>query len=487
MQGSCQRTTPVQNANPTIPNSWRLFTPSDQPSDGMAMKEKQMVRPARKWVQRRIWLQFFTTPLLPSSSTGPTQEQPIGAGEAVGSRCYCEPMHALIPDLMPLADKLTPGIVELRRDLHANPEIGLQLPATQRRITNALAGLGLDIHLGEALTSVVADLDTGRPGPTVLLRGDMDALPLTEESGVEFASTIEGRMHACGHDTHVAMLVGAARLLSELRSELTGRVRFMFQPGEEGHHGARLMIEEGLLEGVDKAFAIHAETNLPAGFVASRAGPMAAASDELHITVSGKGGHASAPHNAVDPIPAAASIVTTLQTAITQDIDAFDPAVVTIARIESGTIGNVIPETAYLEGTIRAISEASRTRVHDSIRRVAEAMAAAYECTAEVDIVLGYPVTINDGEVIDLAQRAIAALAADDHYVEMPAPIMGSEDFSYVLQQVPGAMVGLGMSPAEFDDPRQAPSLHSNRARFNEDALPMGIALHAAMAIGFAG
>ena len=199
-------------------------------------------------------------------------------------------------DLVTAAFEVTPDVIELRREIHANPEIGLQLPETQRRILDSLTGLGLDITLGNDLTSVVADLDTGREGPTVLLRGDMDALPLIEDTDETFASTIEGRMHACGHDSHVAMLAGAAKLLSDNRGELSGRIRFMFQPGEEGYHGARYMIDEGLLDGVDRAFAIHVDTNQEAGSILCRGGAMFASSDELHVDVMGKGGHAGAPH-----------------------------------------------------------------------------------------------------------------------------------------------------------------------------------------------
>ena len=375
-----------------------------------------------------------------------------------------------------------PDVIALRRDIHANPELGLQLPGTQQRILEALTGLDLEITRGEALTSVVADLDTGRPGPTVLLRGDMDALPLTEDSGEPFSSAVAGRMHACGHDSHVAMLVGAARVLSANKDELNGRVRFMFQPGEEGFHGARLMIDEGVLDGVDRAFAIHVDTNLPAGVVASRPGALLASSDELRITLTGRGGHASAPHHAVDPIPAACALVTALQTMVTREIAAFDPAVVTVAQIHGGTTGNIIPEAAYLEGTIRAVSEATRAKLHDSIARVGTGVAAAHNCTCEVDITRGYPVTVNYAAEVDVIRAVAAATLGEGRYAEIAHPKMAAEDFSYVLQQVPGAMASLGVCPDGIDDPDDAASLHSNRAVINEAALPSGVALYAAMA-----
>ncbi len=386
-------------------------------------------------------------------------------------------------DLLTAAHDVASEVVDLRRELHANPELGLHLPGTQKRILESLTGLGLDITVGESVSSVVADLDTHRDGPTVLLRGDMDALPLTEDTDLPFTSKVEGRMHACGHDSHVAMLVGAAKLLSANRDELSGRVRFMFQPGEEGFHGARYMIEEGVLDGVDRAFAIHVDTTLPVGVVESRGGAFLASSDEIYITVRGRGGHASAPHTARDPIPAAAAMVGALQMMITRDVDVFDPAVVTIAHFDSGTTTNIIPEVAYMEGTIRAVSEETRDLVISSIKRVASGIANAYGCTCEVDIVRGYPVTINDPAMAQLIEQAAERVLGDGRYVTAPKPAMASEDFSYVLQNVPGAMMGIGACPADIANPLEAASLHSNRMVLNEDVLQSGIAMHAAMAM----
>ena len=226
--------------------------------------------------------------------------------------CEALAMTNLAPvgeDLLEAARNLQGETIELRRAIHADPEIGLQLPSTQNKIVDSLTGLGLDITLGESTTSVVADLDTGKPGPTVLLRGDMDALPLQEDFVSDFQSRHEGVMHACGHDAHVAMLASAARLLSENKSEFSGKVRFMFQPGEEGYHGAKYMIEEGVLDGVDRAFAIHVVTTMPNGLIATKRGALLASADRFEITVNGRGGHASAPHNCIDPIPPAAAMV----------------------------------------------------------------------------------------------------------------------------------------------------------------------------------
>ncbi|MGH8917233.1 MAG: M20 metallopeptidase family protein, partial [Actinomycetes bacterium] len=272
-------------------------------------------------------------------------------------------------------------IVEVRRQIHRTPELGLTLPRTQATVLDALAGLGLAVTTGEATSSVVAVLDSGRPGPTTLLRGDMDALPLAEDTGLPFASEVEHAMHACGHDGHVAMLVGAARLLAGRRSQLTGRVVFMFQPGEEGAGGARVMLEEGLLRRfgpVDRAFALHVTPLLPSGWIGTRAGTLLASADEFRVVVTGRGGHASMPQDAVDPVPVACEIVTALQTMVTRRIAAFDPAVLTIASIRAGTTFNVIPEVAVLEGTVRAVSDPARREALDGLARVASGIAAAH-------------------------------------------------------------------------------------------------------------
>ncbi len=384
-------------------------------------------------------------------------------------------------DLLAAAEHIQPEVVALRRDIHAHPELGLDNPRTQRAILDALDGLGLDISLGAGLTSVVAELDTGRPGPTVLLRADTDALPMPEDTDEAFRSTVDGAAHACGHDGHTAMLAGAARLLAGHRGEFTGRVRFMFQPGEEGAGGARLMVDQGVLAGVDRAFAIHVTPNIPAGWVSTKAGPIMASADDLAVTVTGKGGHASTPHFCVDPIPPMCAMVGAFQTMITRELDAFQPALVSITHIEAGTTNNVIPESAWFEGTIRAVSEWSRLRVHESIPRVAASIAAAHNCTVDVQIQHGYPVTVNDPHQCSLVGTTARGLLGDDRFFELPHPVMGAEDFSYVLQGVPGCMALLGVCPADIENSLTAPPCHSNRMRLNEDALATGVALHLAM------
>lgn len=378
---------------------------------------------------------------------------------------------------------LLPELVELRRRIHRRPEIGLDLPRTQAAIIEALEGLPLEIETGSALTSVTATLQGARPGRRVLLRGDMDALVMPEDTGLDFASELPGVMHACGHDAHVSMLVGAARLLCARRDELEGSVRFMFQPGEEGSGGAVHMIDEGVLDGVDAAFAIHVTPNLPSGWISTRPGPLMASADELFITVRGRGGHASTPHFTADPIPVACEIVTAIQTAVTRRVDAFNPAVVTVARIEAGTTTNVIPETAALSGTIRTTSERTRETVHADLVRLAQGIASAHGMTAEVEVAKGYPVTVNDEGVSRLVLEVAEGVVADGRVVEAPAPVMGAEDWSYVLQRVPGAMAFLGVCPPDIPDARLAPACHSNVMRLDEPAMVTGAALHAAMAL----
>jgi hippurate hydrolase len=390
-------------------------------------------------------------------------------------------------DLLAAAYSDADRTIDLRRRLHRSPEVGLQLPRTQAIVLDALEGLPLEVTTGRSTSSVVAVLRGARPGPTYLLRGDMDALPVREDTGLPFASENPGAMHACGHDTHVAMLLGAARLLADRRDELAGQVVFMVQPGEEGFHGARYMLEEGLLDVVPEApvsgaFALHISSSFASGTVNVRPGPMMAAADQWRMTVRGRGGHASMPHTAADPVPVAAEIVLALQAMVTRRVDVFDPAVVTVAHIESGTKDNIIPDTAFLEGTIRTLSPQRRADVLAAVERVATHVAAAHEMTAEFVHVEGYPVTVNDPGVAAQVLATTADLLGPQAAVEMAAPLMGAEDFSYVLERVPGVMAFLGACPPGLE-PGTAPANHSNLVVFDEEPLPAGVALYTRMAL----
>jgi len=381
---------------------------------------------------------------------------------------------------------LLPDVIALRRQIHRRPELGLDLPETQQAVLDALQGLDLEVATGGKTSAVVATLRGSRPGPTILLRADMDALPLEEDTGLDYASQHAGRMHACGHDAHVSMLVGAARLLVAHRAELAGSVKLVFQPGEEGHAGARILIEEGLLDDeprVDAAFAIHVDSSIRAGAVAGRAGPLLAAGDVFSIDVSGGGGHASMPHLAADPIPVACEIVSALQSMVTRRINVFDPAVLTVTKIHAGSALNVIPRTAQIQGTFRTVSDATRRSVRERLEQVVEGIAAAHGVEARTHHFPGYPVTVNDDDFAGFAREVSASLVGDDQVIDMRAPVMGAEDFSYVLQRVPGAMVFLGARPGEGP----GEPLHSSRMRLEESALATGVALHAAVALRFLG
>jgi len=381
------------------------------------------------------------------------------------------------------AQALLPETIALRRRIHENPELGLDLPLTTQSVLDSLKGLDVHIERGRSTSGVMVTLKGPSQGGTVLLRGDMDALPMQEDTGLNFASKQPGRMHACGHDAHTAMLTGAVKLLHANRARLAGSVKFMFQPGEEGYHGALRMIEDGLLDGApkpDAAFAIHVTTNAPAGVVTSKAGPIMASTDEVQITIWGKGGHAALPYLALDPIPIAAEIVTALQAMVTRRVNPFDPVILTIAKIEAGTTRNVVPETAQLLGTLRSLSETSRKVAREGITRVATKVAEAHGARAEVTLTPGYNVTVNDGRMAALAADAARSALGEKNFVRMQAPIMGAEDFSYVLERMPGCMVFLGVSP--IANHHEAAPIHSNRMMLEERAMANGIALYAAVA-----
>jgi amidohydrolase len=377
------------------------------------------------------------------------------------------------------------GLVTLRRDLHRIPEIGLHLPRTQERVLAALDGLGLEITLGKNLSSITGVLRGGKPGGTVLLRGDMDALPVTEASGEEFSSTLAGAMHACGHDLHTAGLVGSARLLAARRAELPGDVVFMFQPGEEGWDGAGHMIEEGVLTAsgkhVDAAYGLHVSAATYAkGHFAARPGTLMAASGALAVRVLGEGGHGSSPHDARDPIPAACEMVTALQTMVTRTFDVFDPVVVTVGTFHAGTRRNIIPDDATFEATLRSFSPEVAARVGERAVQVCRGIAAAHGLDIEVTYEPEYPATVNDAGAYGFVADTIRDVFGEERFTEMAEPITGSEDFSRVLERVPGAYLFLGACPT---DPANSPDNHSPRARFDDSVLGDGAALLAELAV----
>ena len=377
------------------------------------------------------------------------------------------------PDFAADAAALLDELVTLRRELHADPELGLDLPRTQRRILDALHGLPLEITTGAATTSVVAVLRGALPGPTVLLRGDMDGLPIEEATGLDYAST-NGAMHACGHDLHVAGLVGAARLLCAHRDQLSGSVILMFQPGEEGAGGAGVMIEEGVLAAAGTlpvaAYGIHV---LPGtrGVFSTRAGSLMAGANTLTITVRGRGSHSSQPHLSLDPVPVAAEIVLALQAFVTRTFDAFDPVVLSVTHLSTGDGAiNVIPESVALAASIRTLSAASLATLQARLPPLVEGIAAAHGVTADVDLRVHYPVTVNDATETARAVDVLGEVFGEERVQAMPTPLMGSEDFSLVLDRVPGTFLMLSASPPDLD-PATAEFNHSPRVLFDDAVL----------------
>ena len=381
-------------------------------------------------------------------------------------------------------------LVALRRDLHQIPEVGLQLPQTQARVLEALEGLPLEITLGRSVSSVVAVLRGGRPTegkrPVVLLREDMDALPVEELTGLDYAST-NGYMHACGHDLHMSMLVGAAHELCARREELAGDVIFMFQPGEEGVDGARYMLEEGVMDAAgsqpDWVYAIHVWSALdPCGTFSTKPGTVMASSDVAKVRVVGRGGHGSTPQRAADPVPALAEITTALQTMVTRRFDVQDPVVVTVGLLQAGTIANVIPEDGRLEATLRTFSHEARDRLIETIPQVVEGIASAHGVTGQFTLLEQYPVTINDDAEADVVAAVVTELYGEDRHARWRHPLAGAEDFSRLLELTPGCFIGLSACPPDID-PDTAPFNHSAYARFDDSVVEDGAHLLAELAL----
>ncbi|MCZ7646275.1 MAG: amidohydrolase [Planctomycetota bacterium] len=382
-----------------------------------------------------------------------------------------------------------PRLIEIRRHLHAHPELAFEEFETSKLVQRELAGLGLEVRAGLAKgTGVVAVLRGTAPGASgkdaraVALRGDMDALPIHEETGLPYASTIPGKMHACGHDAHTTMLLGAARVLSRHRDRLQGSVVFCFQPAEEGGGGGRYLVDEGALDdpACAAAFALHGFPNLPVGHVAVKPGVAQAASDSLRIKVLGVGGHGAAPHKSVDPIVLSARVIEALQGVVSREVNPVDSAVVTVGAIHGGEAGNVIPPSVEMKGTIRSLDEAVRRQVHAAVKRTVELTCAAGGGKAEVLVHDGYPVLTNDPGASRFALETARELFGAPKVHELPVPSMGGEDFAYYLQKVPGAFIRVGVATREA-----YPGLHHPAYDFTDAALGVGVALFCRLAERF--
>ncbi|WP_249116635.1 M20 aminoacylase family protein [Ciceribacter sp. L1K23] len=365
-----------------------------------------------------------------------------------------------------------PEIVANRRYLHQIPEIGLSEFKTSDFVAEQLAAMGYEVARGLGKTGVVATLRNGTSRRSVGIRADFDALPILEETGAEYTSTHPGVMHACGHDGHTAMLLGAARILAE-RKSFDGTVHLIFQPAEENFGGARIMMDDGLFNKFpcDAIFALHNDPSMPFGQFAFREGPIMASADECKITVVGRGGHGAEPQEAADPIVAGASIIMALQTVISRNIHPLQSAVITVGAFNSGIASNVIPERAEMKLTIRALDDNVRDELERRIRLIAEAQAASYGVSVEIDYERGYPPTINHKSETDYVRQLAMRFAGGENVVDMPQPIMGSEDFAFMLQERPGTYFFLGTAKTENDPP-----LHHPKFDFNDDILPTGTA-----------
>jgi hippurate hydrolase len=367
-------------------------------------------------------------------------------------------------------------IIALRRDIHREPELGFDTEKTAEKVLAALEGLPLEVETGVAENGIVATLEGEGDGPTVALRADMDALPILEDTGLPFASETEGKMHACGHDGHASMLVGAAHALSGRRDQLGGNVKFIFQPAEEGGGGGKVMVDEDVADGVSSIFALHLWPGLPFGKIATKAGPIMAAADAFEMEVKATGSHGAMPHLGSDAISIAAQIVTALQTIVSREVDPVEPAVLTVGEIGAGTAFNVIPDKAHLGGTVRTLNADLREEMPRRMEELARGIAKGMRGDVDLDYTFSYPVTVNHEAVANLALDVAEDLFGGESVLELSSPSMGAEDFSYFLESLPGAFIWLGIG-------EDASGLHTPKFAFDEVILPRGSALLSALAI----
>lgn len=391
-----------------------------------------------------------------------------------------------VAELRESAEEIAPGVVADRRYIHQHPELGFQEENTARFVIERLRALNLDdLQTGIAKTGVVGILHGGKgPGKTVLLRADMDALPMTELNDVPYKSENPGAMHACGHDAHTAMLLGAARVLAGRRGEFAGTIKFLFQPSEEANQGGAMpMIEAGVLENphVDAAFGIHVGSNLPMGTVAVRPGPVNAAADSAIVTIRGLGGHAARPQMAIDPIVVGAHCIIALQSLVSREVNPLSPAVITVGTLHAGTVSNVIPEDAHFAATVRTFDEKTRQLLAERIPQVVRGIAETFRATAEVEYELGYPPLTNNAEMAALVTSVALDVVGPERTLDAE-PGMGAEDMSYFLNAAPGAFYRLGV---RNEATGKTYGHHHPRFDIDEDALSTGVAMHAAVALRY--
>ncbi len=393
-------------------------------------------------------------------------------------------------ELLQEASKYQDTLTEIRRDLHQIPEFALRLPKTQERILQSIHGLG-EIHLGKDLNSIGLVIRGGKPGPTVLLRADMVALSVKEEIGLDYAST-NGFMHACGHDLHMAAAIGAAHLLATHKAELSGNVVIWFQPGEEGHHGADVMIEEGFLElSGDRpiaAYGLHVFTAMPLGAIACKAGPLMASAGDLHVTFHGSGGHGSMPWLSKDPVTPMIEAISALQSMLNKRFDQFDPVILNVGWIRAGddATTNVIADTASFGATVRTFSAENTARLHELAPKLIHSIAEGFGLTATVEFGRATKVLMNDSAAVSRVEKVSKALVGEQGYIPLEVPMAGGEDFASIVHEVPGAFVFVGACPPEINF-ETAPTNHSAKAMFDDSVLPLCASILAGLAFDHLG
>lgn len=381
------------------------------------------------------------------------------------------------------AEKLYPEAVKIRRNLHRHPELGFKEVRTAKVVADYLRALKLDVTEGVGKTGVVAILDGSQKGQTIALRADMDALPIQEETGLDFSSENPGVMHACGHDAHTAMLLAVAKLLSSMKSKLKGRVKFIFQPAEElSHGGATLMCQEGVVDDVDAIFGLHIWPNIDTGYIGVLSGPMMASADYGYVTIKGKAGHGSQPHNAIDACVIAAQAIMAIQTVASRQIDVLEPAVISVGTISGGTAPNVIADEVKFAFTVRTLSKETRKKVPELVERTIKGITESAGATYEFNYDYCLPPTINSQEPVAVVEQVGRQLLGEDKVIKLSKPVMGSEDFSFFQEKVPGAYFFLG---GKNEEKGIFPLAHNSLYNFDEDAILTGISMMAAIAYRF--
>ncbi|RJP71391.1 MAG: amidohydrolase [Candidatus Abyssobacteria bacterium SURF_17] len=384
------------------------------------------------------------------------------------------------------AEKVLSDVIRIRREFHSYPELSFQEFRTSEKIAACLDDLGLEVRRNVATTGVVGLVRGREKGRTIALRADMDALPVEENTGLPFASRNAGVMHACGHDGHMAMLLGAAMVLANLRERIRGSVKFIFQPGEEGYAGARQMIEEGVLDEeprIEAAFALHLDPLVPSNTLCIRKGPIMACADVFMLSIIGKGGHGALPHKSVDPILVSGHVITALQAVASRQVNPMEAVVLSICTIHAGTAMSIIPERVEMSGTVRLFDAKLRESMPSMMEEIIRGVTAAFGATYDFAYVPGYPATINDGKFTEMVRSVAQEILGPGRIWELERPRMPSEDFSYFLERVPGTFALLGVRPTD----REPVPSHNSKYAIDEAGLLAGVKLHAAVALRFLG